>query len=201
MKRTLTMMAAAAVGVFAVSANALTSLTLVPSGTFMPGSLLTLTTIATSNGGETATGVIGNINYSNAALNAVGQPGGPAGPNTQVSLGTIGDALPGWSNGGLICTTAFCTAFNQTKALPAGTAGITAVPIAATFFNIDPTTPAGTVLNFVWRTTPTTQGLSWFGLTNTAGVSVTVVPIPEPTTAALLGLGLVGLAVAGRRRA
>jgi hypothetical protein len=36
--------------------------------------------------------------------------------------------------------------------------------------------------------------------TAAAGSSVTVSIVPEPTTAALLGLGLFGLAVAGRRR-
>src|SRR5262245_545299 len=149
MKRTLTsMMAAAAVAAFAVSASTVTSISLVASGTFMPGSNLTLTTVATSNGGETSTGILGNINYSNTLLT------GNAGLNSQVNLGTIGDALPGWTSNGLICTTAFCTAFNQTKALPAGTAGITAAPIATTVFTINPSVLPGTVLNFVWRTTP-----------------------------------------------
>jgi hypothetical protein len=40
--------------------------------------------------------------------------------------------------------------------------------------------------------------LSFFGLTSANGVTVTIVP--EPTTAGLMGLGLIGLAISGRRR-
>ena len=196
MKRTRILTVLAGVGLlFASTANAATSISLVASGTFTPGSNITLKTFATSNGGETATGVLGNLNYSTAVLT------GNAGLNSQVNLGTIGDMLPGWSSNGLICTTVFCTAFNQTKALPAGTAGITNQQIATTVFTINSSVAPGTVITLNWRTTPASQGLTWFGLTQSPGVSVTVVPIPEPTTAALLGLGILGLAVAGRRRA
>ncbi|HXK25709.1 MAG TPA: PEP-CTERM sorting domain-containing protein [Myxococcota bacterium] len=196
MKRTLTsIMAGAVVAVFAVSAGAATSITLNASGTFTPGSLITLTTLATSDGGETAVTAFGAINYSDALLNS-NVPG-----NSQVNLSTIGDAPPGWSSNALLCTTVFCVAFNQTKALPAGTAGITNTPIATTTFFIDPSVAPGTVINFAWRTTPSTQRLDWFGLTNAPGTSITVAAVPEPTTAALLGLGILGLAVSGRRRA
>jgi hypothetical protein len=64
---------------------------------------------------------------------------------------------------------------------------------------IDPVTAPGTVVNFAWRTSPSAQRLDWFGLTNAPGVSITVAT-PEPTTASLLGLGLLGLSVASRRR-
>ena len=196
MKRTRMLTVLAGVGLlFASTADAATSISLVASGPFTPGSNITLKTFATSNGGETTTGVLGNLNYSNTVLT------GNVSLNSQVSLGTIGDALPGWALGGLICTTAFCTAFNQTKALPAGTAGITNTQIATTVFTINSAVAPGTVITLNWRTTPASQGLLWFGLSQSPGVSVTVVPIPEPTTAALLGLGIVGLAVSGRRRA
>ena len=195
MKRTLTsVLAVAFVAAFAVSASAAVNITLSASGTFTPGSLITLTTTATSNGGETALTAFGAINFSDTQLNS-----NVAG-NSQVNLSTVGDAQPGWSSNALLCTTAFCVAFNQTKATPAGTAGITDLPIATTTFVIDPATAPGSVINFAWRTTPSTQRLDWFGLTNAPGVSVTVA-VPEPTTAALLGLGILGLAVSGRRRA
>jgi hypothetical protein len=55
------------------------------------------------------------------------------------------------------------------------------------------------VVNFDWLTTASaTKFLNFFGITNSPGISVTIVP--EPTTAGLMGLGLLGLVIAGRRR-
>ncbi|HXK25710.1 MAG TPA: PEP-CTERM sorting domain-containing protein [Myxococcota bacterium] len=196
MKRTQIL--AALIGVVLGSgsaAYAATSVSLTAAGPFTPGSLITLTTTVTSNGGETAATAFGAINFNDAQLNS-----NVAG-NSQVNLSTIGDMNPGWSTNALLCTTVFCVAFNQTKALPFGTAGVTNTPIATTTFIIDPSVTPGTVITFAWRTTPSTQRLDWFGLTNAPGTSVTVAGvIPEPTTAALLGLGMLGLAVSGRRR-
>jgi len=50
-----------------------------------------------------------------------------------------------------------------------------------------------------WQTTPSTQRLDFFGVTNAPGYSITIVP--EPATTALLCVGLLRLAVATRRRA
>src|SRR5262249_40538090 len=146
-----------------------------------------LKTFATQNGSETDDTIFGAINYSDAALNA------NAAGNSQVPLfNTIG---------ALTCTTAFCVAFSQVQSDAPKSLGITNMQIATTTFIVDPTTPNGTVLTFNWRTTPSTQRFDWFGLTTAPGTTVTVGGvIPEPTTAALLGLGMVGLAVSGRRR-
>jgi hypothetical protein len=173
---------------WASAANAAVSVTLTPvSTTAAPGSVITLHTFATQNGSETDDTIIGNINFSNTFLT------GNAATNTQVPLfNTIG---------GLLCTTAFCTAFSQVQSDAPKSLGITNMQIATTTFNVNPTTPNGTVLTFAWRTAPSTQRFDWFGLTNAPGTTVTVTGvIPEPTTAALLGLGMIGLAVSGRRR-
>jgi hypothetical protein len=189
MKRTLiSSVVVAFVTAFAVSASAATSVTLSGPGTVLEGGLITLTTTVTSNAGELDNTVFGAINYPNALVDS------NVGGNSQVLLPGAG-----WGTGAMLCTTAFCTAFSQVNSIAPSAVGLTNAVIATTTFIAD--APAGTVINFAWRTTPSTQRLDWFGITNAAGVSVTVVPIPEPTTVALLGLGLIGLAVAGRRRA
>lgn len=190
MKRTLFSFAAVmAVAVYAVSASAAVSLSLTAgSNTAAQGSVITLTTFGTANGGETDDTIIGNINYQSTFLT------GSAATNTQVPLfNTLG---------GLLCTTTFCTAFSQVNSSGVIAVNLTNAPIAVTTFTVNPTTPIGTVLTFAWRTTPSTQRLDWFGLTNAPGTTVTVTGvIPEPGTMGLVGLGLMGLAFAGRRRA
>ena len=173
---------------WASAANAAVSVTLTPvATTAAPGSVITLHTFGTQNGSETDDTIFGAINYQDTFLNS------NAAGNSQVPLfNTLG---------GLVCTTGFCAAFSQVQSDGVKSINITNQLVATTTFIVDPTTPNGTVLTFAWRTAPSTQRFDWFGLTNAPGTTVTVTGvIPEPTTAALLGLGMIGLAVSGRRR-
>jgi hypothetical protein len=189
MKRTLISLTVVAfIAAFAVSASAATSVTLTPTSTTVGvGGTITLQTFVTADGGELDNAVQGLINFPDAQVNS------NIGGNSQVLLPGAG-----WGTGGFLCTTVFCTAFAQVNSIAPTAVGLTNSLIATTtFIN---TSPVGTVINFAWRTAPSTQRLDWFGITNAAGASVTVAAIPEPTTAAMIGLGLIGLAFAGRRR-
>ena len=179
---------------FASAVSATVNVTLVGPSTFTPGGTVTLQTYVTADGGELDNAVFGAIQYPDALVNP-----NPAG-NSQVSLSTIGTAAPGWLTGALTCTTAFCVAFSQVNPNGVQTAGLTNQLIATTSFIVDPGIPLSTtIISFTWRTSPSTQRLDWFGVTNAPGVTLTV--IPEPATAALLGAGLAGFALATRRRA
>jgi hypothetical protein len=148
------------VTLLALSASASVSISLVAgSNTASPGETITLTTVATANGGETDDTMQSLINYQDAFVNP-----NLAG-NSQVPLmNTLGS---------LLCTTAFCTAFTQVNSTSPIAPGITNFPIASTTFIIDPTTPWNTVLTFSWRTSPSTQRLDFFGITNAPGVTIT----------------------------
>ena len=92
MKRTQILAALLGLGVgLASAANAAVSVNLTSDATgYAQGATITLTTFVTANGGETDFGVIGNINFQDSLVNS------NVGANSQVNLGTVGDALPGW---------------------------------------------------------------------------------------------------------
>ena len=147
---------------------------------------ITLQIYATADAGEMDNTIFGAINFPDALVNT-----NVAG-NSQTPLFS--------AIGALTCTTAFCVSFSQVN--PAGpiALNLTDTLIATTTFHVDPSNPPGTVINFRWRTTPSTQRFDWFGLTNAPGHSVTVAAIPEPATAALVGVGLLGIALIARSR-
>lgn len=153
-----------------------------------PGSTITLEVRVTANAGEMDNAVFGALNYSDSLV------------DSRVALNEQ-FALPGggWSLGAAACTTAFCTAFSQVRQEGAIAVDVTDFVIARVRFTIDPTSPIA-LYNFTWRTSPTTQRLDFFGVTNAPGIGIfsDQPPVPEPATAALLALGLAGLAFAAR---
>jgi hypothetical protein len=189
MKRTLkTLMVLAAFAGFASAANAASVVLSPDAGTYTPGAIITLTVTVTADQGEVDTSVFGVVQYQNAFV-------------APVALSQDQNALPPTANGpwnqGVLsaCTTVNCRAFSQTNS--GGTVGVTNFVIATMQFTA--TGPIGSIASFNWQSAPLSQRLDFFGVTSAPGTSITIVP--EPTTAAMLGLGLFGLALAGRRRA
>lgn len=127
------------------------------------------------------------------AYGAVIYPGVAVAPATQQQF-----ALPGnWTLGATPCNATSCVAFSQISDDGPVPISATNYLIATLTFDVLSGSPAG-VFQFDWQTTPP-PGLDFFGVTSAPGVSVTIVP--EPSTAALLSVGLLGIAGGVRRRA
>jgi hypothetical protein len=192
MKRTL--IALMAVTFAAASAHAASVVVGLSTGDFevTQGEVITLEIRVTVDGTDgTDTSLFGSLNYPTSGI-------GPVAPGTQTPL------TGSWAAGPLSCNTTRCLVFSQTAGLNGPQPGnATNFLIGSQNYTVLGSTPLGTVLTWRWQTSPLTQQVDFYNFNNAVApvpaLSVTV--IPEPTTAALLGLGLLGLAVAGRRRA
>lgn len=182
MKRTL--IAVAALVGLASAANAASVSVTSDQAVYTSGDTITLTVTATANAGEVSTQVFGDLLVSGTG-SVLG------GVSTQAGLVSFGGAIP-WALGVTPCSPVVCTAFNQIGGLSPLPVSNTPIAIAIITY----TAGAAGSVDLTWDQTT----FDFFLAPSGPGTSFTIVPIPEPTTAALLGLGLLGLAVTGRRR-
>jgi opacity protein-like surface antigen len=178
MKRTL--LAAAALVAFAGLAAAASAVTLsvTPNApTYTVGQTVTLNVVGDSQGsGDNA--ILGRLAYDLTLTSTV----------TSAQTTHTSPILGAWTANSLLTGDGFAEVFDQTS--PLGLT-LTVQQIQNASVTLVADLP-GTVI-VTW------SSLDFFGLTSQAGTSFTIVP--EPMTAALSGLGLLGLALAGRRRA
>lgn len=179
MKRTLRFaIAVAAVLGLAAAANAATVSIAADASSYNLGDTITITVSSDSEG---------ELLFTATAFVAY------TGPVTALATNQI-TGPAGWFTGNInaLHSPGFQAAFDQLNF----SGGDPGTGIGATItFSAD----APGVATFTISSNPVNLIAFDFG-TATAGDSVQVTIVPEPTTAALLGLGLFGLAVAGRRR-
>lgn len=174
------------------------SLTVVPDkNTYYLGETISLTVLG-DDAGASAHGIQGRLDYSGALVDN--------GTRTQTRLtGSYGKwitgTLPAADNG----VQAWSLVFNQIS--PTLDQQDTALNLPGILSTATLIAAAVGVVNVNWHTVQDGFELDFFGLSNAPGTSFTIIscdgcspPVPEPSTMALLGLGLIALAALPLRR-
>jgi hypothetical protein len=215
MNRTLISIVAAMFVAGSASAASLLHLSATnPDGT-ASGSVSTVTATLTIDGAGAVIPALGTISlqvgWNNTVVRVVGSNGTTTfGKSSQsamltTSAGTITPALTPWCVSAGVQKGKACTIINQSS-VGGATVNPNQVVIGTLLLELLPAPggpdPIGTLLGLI-----VTQ-YNNAGITNPGDASLTIDPsfttaqiVPEPTTAALLGLGLLGLGFVGRRRA
>jgi hypothetical protein len=186
MKRTLFVVVALVA--FATAASGATISVVSNKLTYNPGETITLTVSGDSQGAKD-NAVFGQLEYSAALTDTV------TSSQSELKGGTAT-----FTTGNLGRGDGFAEVFDQLNGTAANVTVSTLLASTATLV-----AQAAGIVTVNWSASPGLT-LDFFGLSNTAAggtvpdTATTFTIIPEPATAALLGLGMLGLVLGGRRR-